>query len=291
MWGDVIINFKQLKSLKTKKGRDELGLFIIEGVKLVAEIPESWNVCAYVCSATRSHEFARSGKYSRASMLTVPDHKFDQLADTVSPQGILAVCEKRTFTLGDILAEVQDNAHVDLRVNIHGDIKTGSPFFLIGENLSDPGNIGTLIRTAAAAGANGVVLSTGSGEIYNPKVIRASAGTCLHIPIVENADLQSVIYRLKMKRFIVLAAHISDYEDSIMPYELNLNQSCTILIGNEAHGLTENTVALADYQIKLPMAPFVESLNASVAGGILLYEIVRQRIKGIKEDQNVRKFS
>lgn len=165
----------------------------------------------------------------------------------------MAVCEIRTFTLSDL---------------------AGS-FFLLGESLSDPGNTGTLIRTAAAAGADGIILSAGSVDIYNPKVIRAAAGSILRIPIVEGADLNEVIPELKQRGVTILAAHL---DGAALPYDIDLREGCGILIGNEAHGLSDGTSHLADVLIKLPMSPAVESLNASVAGGILLYEVVRQRL-------------
>ncbi|MCL2398606.1 MAG: RNA methyltransferase [Defluviitaleaceae bacterium] len=190
----------------------------------------------------------------RAPILTVSDSRFLSLSDTTTPQGIMAVCEKHTFTFDHLLKE--------------------NSFLLIGECLSDPGNIGTLIRTAAAAGASGVVLSAGSGDIYNPKTIRAAAGAVLHIPVVEDADLPKVISFLKHQNILIIATHLCG---SVLPYELDLCQSCAILIGNEAHGLSDSISNLADICVKLPMHSNIESLNASVAGGILLYEVVRQR--------------
>ena len=246
------INLKQLKALKTKKGRDKQGLFIIEGEKAVAEIPEDWNICAYVCTEGS----VMTARLTRAPVITVSNSRFLSLSDTVTPQGIMAVCEKRTFTLDNMLDK--------------------NPFLLIGERLSDPGNIGTLIRTAAAAGASGVILSAGSGDLYNPKVIRAAAGAALRIPVMEKADLNEVIPILKQQDITVLAAHLSG---AALPYVLDLRRGCAILIGNEAGGLSEAIGSLADIRVKLPLARDVESLNASVAGGILLYEVVRQRLE------------
>ena len=176
----------------------------------------------------------------------------------------MAVCEKRIFNFSDLLKE-------DL---LQGSSK--KPFLLIGELLSDPGNIGTLIRTAAAACASGVILSEGSGDIYNPKVIRASAGAVLRIPVVEGVNLNEVIPALKGQGIKILAAHL---QGAVLPYDLDLKQALAVLIGNEARGLSEKVSDLADVRVKLPMATGVESLNASVAGGILFYEVVRQRLK------------
>ena len=242
----IVINLKLVKSLKTKKGRDEHGLFIIEGAKPVAEIPSNWHVCAYICAESYAHVPAKA--------IVVSDSRFASLSDTVTPQGIMAVCKKQTFELEDVLSE--------------------NPFVLIGEVLSDPGNIGTLIRTAAAAGADGVILSEGSGDIYNPKTIRAAAGASLRIPVIEQVNLKELIPKLKALGIKVLATHLSG---EFSPYDVNLQQGCAILVGNEARGLSDEISALADVCVKLPMARDVESLNASVAGGVLLYEVLRQR--------------
>ena len=252
--GCLAITIKEIKNLKTKKGRDETGLFIVEGIKLVNEIPKSWDILTYVCSESYNDSIT-SPTLLRAPVITVSDDRFSSLSDTVTPQGIMAVCEKRTFSLQDI--------------------PVANPFFLIGECLNDPGNIGTLIRTAAAAGASGVILSENSGDIYNPKTIRAAAGAVLRIPIIEKAVLKEVIPLLKQHGITILAAHL---EGKVLPYNINLQKSCAILVGNEASGLSAEASALCDVKVKLPMSDDIESLNASVAGGVLLYEVVRQRI-------------
>ena len=243
-----------IKTLKTKKGRDEHGLFIVEGEKLVAEIPQDWRIRAYVVDSRQPVSITnRLGK--RAPVLTVSDSHFSSLSDTITPQGIMAVCEKRNFTLKHLPKE--------------------NPFILMGECLSDPGNIGTLIRTATAADVSGCILSAGSGDIYNPKVIRASAGAVLRVPIIEKADLPEIIAYLKQQGVLIIAAHL---KGSVLPYDMDLRRGCAILVGNETHGLSDETSNLSDVFVKLPMAPGIESLNASVAGGILLYEVVRQRL-------------
>ena len=253
-----VITLKQIKTLKTKKGRDDSGLFIIEGEKFVSEIPNEWKVKAYVISeefSTANASYADSLR-SRAPVVVVPSRRFDSLSDTVTPQGIMAVCEKREFTLDDMLVS--------------------APFLLIGECLADPGNIGTLIRTAAAAGASGAILSAGSGDIYNPKTVRATAGALLRLPVIEKADLNEILPALKARGVMILAACVDDNE-SILPYDLDLRRGCGMLIGNESKGLSAEGKSMADALVKLPMAEEIESLNASVAGAVLIYEVVRQR--------------
>ena len=246
-------NFKLIKALKTKKGRDEQNRFIIEGEKAVAEIPADWHIHLYVfAEGFRPSAQPKSG-YSRAKSITVSDSRFASLSDTVTPQGVLAVCKKKSFGLEDV---------------------QNSDFLLIGEGLADPGNIGALIRTAAAAGAQGIILSKGTGDLYNPKVLRAAAGAALRIPVVEGVDLAEAISYLKREGVFIAAAHL---QGTKLPYDLDLHRRCAILVGNEAHGLSQETSAYADALVRLPMGNSVESLNASVAGGILLYEVVRQR--------------
>lgn len=246
--------YKQLKPLKTKKGRDELGLFIVEGKKFVDEIPSNWNIKQYVISKSYAENNDLTDYKKIAPTEIVKDSIFNSLADTVSPQGILAVCEKRSWSLQDIL--------------------TPNGFILLGENLSDPGNIGALIRTAKAAGANGVIFTEGSGDVFNPKVLRAAAGAVLRIPILQNVELVEIVDKLKKANYTIYAAHLKG--DSL-PYDHNLTNNTCLMVGNESRGLTENATALANELVRLPMASGTESLNASVAGSVLLYEVVRQR--------------
>ncbi len=230
-----------LKRLLSKKGRDETGLFIVEGEKFVNEIPLSWNVRKYYFSKSYADAREIRGYERRAECEILRDSIFDSVSDTATPQGILAVCEQRTFELNAALRE--------------------NCFLILGENLSDPGNIGTLIRTAAAAGADGVVLSKNSGEIYNPKTLRAAAGAVLRIPVITGADLRETVERIKAYadkkpdtqnknagRFNTrgVSVYATHPRGEIYPYALNLRKGFCFLIGNEARGLTDEAVELAD---------------------------------------------
>jgi TrmH family RNA methyltransferase len=248
-------NTHPVKQLKTKKGRDESGLFIIEGEKFVSEIPKGWPVKKYLFAKSYADTHDTSRFALRAECETLRDSMFASLSDTATPQGIMAVCEQKCFTLREVL--------------------TGNCLLLLGENLSDPGNVGTLIRTASAAGADGVILTAGSAELYNPKVLRAAAGAVFHIKVVTGADINDAIAKIKKHGAKVYASHP---RSDILPYSIDMREAVCLLIGNEAHGLTGEALSLADSLVTLPMPGPAESLNASVAGAVLLYEAVRQRL-------------
>jgi TrmH family RNA methyltransferase len=244
-----------LKQLKTKKGRDETGLFVVEGATFVGEIPQGWEVVRYIFSHTfRTQHPAETARYaSLAPSEVLPDGKFASYSDTVTPQGIAAVCRQKTYHIHTIMTQT-DHA---------------KDFFLMGENVQDPGNVGTLIRTAAAAGAGAVFLTAGSADPYSPKVLRAAAGAVLRIPV-----LYATPEEIKNAAIPLYAAHP---RGNVTPYELDMKKSFCLLIGNEAHGLSAEALAMADAHVRLPMAAHTESLNAAMAAGILLYEAVRQR--------------
>lgn len=250
------IPIRDIKQLKTKKARDILGLFMVEGAKFVDEIPPHWHVLQYVVAERYEKSHDISHYQHRATTVTVRDTIFDGLADAATPQGVIALCQKQEFTLEQILQK--------------------SPrLILLGENLNDPGNIGALIRTAAAAGAGGVILTLGSGDIYNPKVLRAAAGAVLRLPFVVNADLAQVAAALTHSGIPIYAAHPRGTQT---PYGLDFKGDACILVGHESHGISDTAAALATGLVTLPMVNRTESLNASVAGSILLYEAVRQRL-------------
>ncbi len=244
---------KQIKYLHTKKGRDELNLFIVEGIRFVQEITDDFICKYYVFSQT----FALKNEIDdfKADHYVVSDNIFKEISDTITPQGILAVVEKKSYTL--------ENLSID------------NSFFLIAENIQDPGNLGTLIRTADAAGVEAVFLSKNCVDIYNSKVIRSTAGSIFHLPIIENVELESVLSYLKDNGIKIYAAHLKGKK---FPYEIDLTGNLAIIIGNEGNGLSQNISERADLFLKIPMIGRAESLNASIASGILLYEVVRQRI-------------
>ncbi|MCL2388018.1 MAG: RNA methyltransferase [Defluviitaleaceae bacterium] len=248
-----------LKQLKTKKGRDEAGLFLVEGEKFIAEIPMRYVIMQYVASKRYADAHDLSVYRERARCEIIRDSLFESLADTVTPQGIMAICEKIPYTFDNLLQPCANGL---------------PPFILMGENLNDPGNVGTLIRTAAAAGASGAIFTSGSCDVFSPKVLRSAAGAVLRLPIVTNTNTEEAFDILKAANIPIHAAHP---RGNALPYDLNFRETFCALIGNESHGISEIAAAHATTLVRLPMTNSTESLNASVAGSILLYEAVRQR--------------
>ena len=244
---------KKLKLLSTRKGRKRFGEFIVEGAKFVSCISGDWEIQGIFVSET----FYNSPEYSIFSTgnpVVMKDSVFSQICDTVTPQGILAVVKTKEFLPEELCS---------------GE----NPFILIACNLQDPGNLGTLIRTADAAGASGVMVSKDSADIFSPKVVRSTAGSLFNIPVA-TCDVEYAIGELKQKNINIIA---TDLSAESAPYEIDLTNPLAILIGNEANGISQELLKLADFKTKLPMIGKAESLNASVASGVLMYEVLRQR--------------
>jgi len=248
---------KAVRFLNSKKGRDEKNQFVIEGLKFVKEIPSAYSIDFFVVSENfkEKNEEILKELESRAEVHIAKTFLFNQLSNTKTPQGILAVVNKKIYNFKKL--------------------PLSNGFFLIGENLQDPGNVGTLIRTADAAGADALILGNNCVDLYNSKTIRATAGSIFNLPIIEVQDVLEVIEYFKENKINVLAAHLSGEK---YLYEVDFTQNIAIIIGNEGNGISDAATGKATSLVKIPMIGQAESLNASIASGILLYEVVRQRI-------------
>ena len=241
--------------LKKSKERKEKKAFVVEGRKMFEEIcsDKSRLVKAYF-SESYVAEMYPDGKLPDIPCEVVADKVFEAVAETVTPQGVLAIVKMPEYSLD---AMVED---------------AGTLVLL--EDLRDPGNLGTIIRTAEAAGVSGIILSRESVDVYNPKVIRSTMGAVYRVPFLYVEDFIETLRELKGKNVRLLAAHLKgqktfDYAD--------YSGKVGILIGNEANGLTEETAELAEEKVLIPMAGSVESLNAAVAAALLMYEAYRQQ--------------
>ncbi|HCT65100.1 MAG TPA: 23S rRNA (guanosine(2251)-2'-O)-methyltransferase RlmB [Lachnospiraceae bacterium] len=249
---------KLINSLKTKKDRDRLELFVAEGLRFVEEIPNDYEIVLYAVSKSFSDEYDVAMFEKRAVLYVVEDKLFKEISDTSNPQGILAVIKQKKISFEQVIDSVEENE-----------------FFIMAEELNDPGNLGTIVRTADACGCNGVFLSKGSVDVYNPKVLRSTMGSVFHIPVISDVDLEECSRRLKAKNIAIYAAHLQGQQ---YVYSFNLTNGCAFIVGNEARGLSEKIAKLADVYVKIPMLGKAESLNASIAAGVLMYEVVRQRL-------------
>lgn len=248
--------------LAKKKERDRRGLFVVEGGKMFGEAPTEQITRVYIAQSAEKEMYAQYGdKLSGLSCEIVADEVFAKMSDTVTPQGILCLVRQQHYNIEEILREI-DKKHA---------------LFIILEDIQDPGNLGTIFRTAEAAGADGVIMSSRTADIYNPKTIRSTMGAVYRVPFLYAKDLSSMIKLLQEKGTEVYAAHLgADRFYDAYDYQ----KSTAFLIGNEANGLRDETADCADALIGIPMEGKVESLNAAVASSVLLYEAYRQRRRG-----------
>lgn len=251
---------KEVAALATKKKeRDRQGLFIVEGPKMFGEAPAERISRVYLAQGAAAQMRMQYGeKLAGLSCETVSDEVFAKMSDTKTPQGILCLVRQQQYNIEEILRD--------------GNKK--QPLLIILEDIQDPGNLGTIFRTAEAAGADGVIMSGRTADIYNPKTIRSTMGSVYRIPFLYVEDLSSIIMRLREKGVLIYAAHLG----GTAAYDAcSYRKGTAFLIGNEANGLREETAACADTMIHIPMEGQVESLNAAVASSILLFEASRQR--------------
>ena len=239
--------------LKKRSAREADRVFICEGRKMFFEIltqrPES--LAKAYWSESGAAELAEA---ERALMLAcdweiVSDAALCAVAETVTPQGVIAIVRMPEYSVGNMIAG-------------------GKTRLLLLESLRDPGNLGTILRTAEAAGMSGVVLSADSVDAFNPKVVRSTMGAILRVPFCYAEDFPKTLTKLKESGVKLYAAHLK----GSVPYtEASYGDRIGILIGNEANGLTDEVTALADERIRIPMEGQAESLNAAVAAAILMY--------------------
>ena len=248
---------KHIKKLKDKKERDKSGEYIIDGIKLIKEaINEKVKIKQIIiCEDGNKTDFIEKNlKYELAKQecIYVPENIFNMISDVENPQGILAVVEKE---------------------NIEKVIDYSEDIILALDDIQDPGNLGTILRTADSVGLKQILVSKGTADAFNPKVVRSTMGAIFRIKIIECEDLEKTLKEIKKHKFKVVVTSLQT-ENSI--YEINYNKK-VIVIGNEAKGVEKDIQELADEKIKIPMLGKTESLNASVATGIVLYEYVRQK--------------
>lgn len=241
--------------IQKSKARREQNVFITEGSKMFLEADPDKIREVYV-----SQSFYEKGKMKEqiesCRYEIISDELFRKISDTQTPQGILCVMEQYHYELQDLF-------------------RKENPLFLILEDIQDPGNLGTMVRTAEGAGIDGIIMSKGTVDIYNPKTIRSTMGSIYRVPFFYTDDLLGVMEQLKERNIKLYAAHL---KGTSYYHQQDFTDAAAFLIGNEGNGLKEETAQAADVYMKIPMAGKVESLNAAVASVILMYEAARQRM-------------
>ena len=250
---------KHIRKLKDKKYRDEYNEYVVEGIKIVEEaVKENVKIKQIIiCNDTTktyeipTHIMLEIAKYE---CIYVTDKIFNLITQVTNPQGIMAIIEKNS----------KEN-EIDYTQDI----------ILALDDVQDPGNLGTILRTADSIGLNQIVVSKGTADAFNSKVVRSTMGAIFRIKIIETQDLIRTIKEMKKHHFKLMVTSLQT-ENSI--YDINFNKKI-IVIGNEANGVSKEIQDMADEKAKIPMLGRTESLNASVAAGIVRYEYVRQKIK------------
>ncbi|GAB4258057.1 TrmH family RNA methyltransferase [Thermincola ferriacetica] len=251
-----------LQSLLQKKYRDREGKFLVEGLRFVQEALQSGAdieeliLAAGVLEKNPSFQSIISDKIP---ITIIADQLFKKITDTETPQGIAALVRKKEFRAEDLFV-------------------VANPFLLIIDKVQDPGNLGTIIRTADAAGVTGVALVKGTADLYNPKTLRATMGSVFHVPIINFDSIEEACHLAKKHGLKLIVTDIS--KDSSSYLAVDYSEPVALVVGNEASGASSFAIENSDYRVVIKMPGKAESLNVSVATGIILFEAARQRACG-----------
>ena len=272
---------KNIRKLKEKKYRDLENCYIIEGLKLVKEaIEEKAKIKRVViCEECINEEIDKDTMYEIAkhNLIYVTKKVFDLITDVKTPQGILAVVEKNSSNvIGNSVSnsandKLNDNTKSGVSIN---NIDFSQDIIIALDGVQDPGNLGTILRTVDSANLNQIILSKNTADPYNPKVVRSTMGAIFRLNIIQTEDLTKTLKEIKKKKFKIMITSLQAKENI---YEANYDQK-VIVIGNEANGVSQEIQDIADEKVIIPMLGKTESLNASVATGIMIYEYVRRKI-------------
>ena len=245
--------YKFFKSLKQKKYRTKTGLYTVEGMKSVLDAVSSGAQTEALIVSESFYNEQKELMPHHSEIYSVSDSIFAPLSDTEAPQGIIAVIKK------------------NLKKEFLPDL---SKAYVYCDRLQDPGNLGTIIRTADAAGFGGILLSNDCADLYSPKTVRASMGSFFHIEAYESCSADTLT-ELKSLGFSVVCGVLSD--KTIEYTAADFTKPVILVIGNEANGICGDILKISDCDVKIPISGKAESLNAAVAAGILMYEVNRQR--------------
>lgn len=252
---------RSVRRLTQRRGRDLAGKFLVEGPQAVREALAAGSVDEVIVDDPSKHADLLDGV--DVQIWTADEHQMRQLSDTVTPQGIVAVCRQFSFGWEDL---------TDVRL------------IVICAQVRDPGNAGTVIRCADAFGADAVILTSGSVDIYNPKVVRSTVGSLFHMPILTGVDLAQAVAEVKERGMQVLAADGDGAPLDLKQLGGELDRPTAWIMGNEAWGLPEADRALADEVVAVPMWGGAESLNLSSAAAVCLYATASAQRRSLEKE-------
>ncbi|MFY9141244.1 MAG: RNA methyltransferase [Thermacetogeniaceae bacterium] len=256
---------KFARCLKKRKYRELYHNFLIEGVNFVEDALFNNAPLDYVMVAEdnrysqKCKEIMEQARLQQLPLFFVKDELLAKISDTETPQGVVAVCSMPVWNEEQVIRE-------------------GDGLLVALDGLQDPGNLGTIIRTAAGVGVKAVFLGKGTVDLFNPKVLRATMGAVFRVPVFQQVELDTLIRKVKEAGFLTVAA---DPRTDKKYYHVDFRKGGhLILIGNESRGIRTELLDLVDLKVRIPLAGGVESLNAAVAASLILYEIFRQRDPG-----------
>lgn len=248
---------KHIRKLKEKKYRDEFGEFVVEGAKMIEEAIREEAKIKYiiVCDDCRTESLITQDELydiAKYECVYVTEKIFKLITDVVAPQGIMAIVEKPS--------------------KVENKIDYKQDYFLLLDNIQDPGNMGTILRTADSLNMKQIIVAPGTADCYNSKVVRSTMGAIFRVNVIER-DLEKVIKEMQKRDIKVYA---TDLKTNKTIYDVDYEKSA-VVIGNEANGVSTKVLEAATERIKIPMPGKTESLNAAVATGVILYEINRRK--------------
>lgn len=254
---------QQVKALiqlrKKSRLRSEQDVFLVEGIKMFEEVPNDRLVQTFMSESFYKKYFAEKSHAKDDRIIVLSDSVFEAVSDTQTPQGVLCVVRQYHYEPEQLCGE--------------------RPLLMVLEHLQDPGNLGTIVRTAEGAGVTGILMSSDTVDIYNPKVIRSTMGSIYRMPFYYTDDLTGMIGHFRNQGIVFHAAHLAG---SVSYETCDYRGPSGFLIGNESKGLTDAAADAADIRIRIPMCGKVESLNAGIASAVLMYEAHRQRNTGME---------
>jgi TrmH family RNA methyltransferase len=261
------VRVKELRAGFAHAGKTERGLISIEGQHLLSEaVVSGLRLAAVFVSLGAESLLDAVSIPGETEIIALPPDVFSSAAVTDSPQGIAALVEPAVFTLEDALSGARNTAR---------NPASQPPLILVLAGLQDPGNLGTLIRSAEAFGGTGVITLPGTVSLWNQKVLRASSGSIFRLPVVA-AQPDELFTALAQHRIPALAA-VAAAGEPLARHDLS--RASALILGNEGSGIPQEILRHANALLTIPCPGPVESLNAAVAGSILLYEASRQRVR------------